>query len=535
MEKVQKRTLLTLLIVGVLYFLLFAFPNSKGAVDSNMLSVFEPDEFDQYPNVIRMLTPGKTLFETVFNFVVYRHFYYGYPFYLTSALTLFPVKLIFGLKATPQIMFTLRQVISVLPMIIAIFFLVFIQTRFRSFWNSIVLFVLLLTVPAVIKNDLWWHPDSLTVLFIVLTFFFLDRDDLTFGINFLLAAVACGLAIGTKLIGLFFFLTIPAYLAWGFFTHRIDLRRAATKAILFVAVMVLTVVITNPLLLVPQGRAKIIETQQAQAAAMSYGFGVAYSKGPASWVSTILDYYGQWFFVILAFVAAILGVIKSSRRLLYVLILTYVIPFAAYVLFFIAIKPKHFLLPFALPLFSCIAFILPFGEDRPKLGLFLRSVTWVALGLVAVQLVFYLSSDVSQYSDDLYREQTSDSLKFYATLNENYLSCIPAGVHPLIYRDVRAYVPPSDHWQVDMKWGLVDYDYIRQTNPDVIILQQQRIKDYTLQGVLESAVDASQMQRTYQFYQDAAAGNLAGYRLLVQDAFGAAFARQDRYDLFQCK
>ena len=85
-----------------------------------------------------------------------------------------------------------------------------------------------------------------------------------------------------------------------------------------------------------------------------------------------------------------------------------------------------------------------------------------------------------------------------------------------------------------MKWGLVDYDYIRELNPDVVILQQQRIKDYTLEGVLESAADSAQMQRTYQFYQDADKGDLAGYRLLVRDSFGAAFARQDRYALFQC-
>lgn len=534
MDKTQKRTLLALLVLGVIYFLLFAFPNIKGALDSNMLSVFEPDEFAQYPHVIQMLTPGKTLLGTVFNFVVYRHFYYGYPFYLTSALVLLPVKLLYGLKATTQVMFTLREVISVLPMVLAVIFLVYIQTRFRSFWKSIVLFVLLLSIPAVIKNDLWWHPDSLTILFIVLTFFFLDRDDFAFGNNFLLAAVACGLAVGTKLIGLFFFLAIPIYLVWGLFNRRIDIRQAVVKAVLFVAVMAVTVVVTNPLLLVPEGRAKIIETQQAQAAAMSSGWGVIYASGPASWFSTILDYYGQWFFIILAFIAAILGVLRSSRRILYVLILAYVIPFALYVLFFIAIKPKHFLLPIALPLFSCLAFILPFGEDQPKMSLFLRSLTWVALVLAAVQLVIYIPSDVSQFSEDLYREQTSDSLKFYSALDAGHLTCLPTDVHPVIYRDVRAYVPPSDRWDVVMKWGLVDYDYIRELNPDLVILQQQRIKDYTLQGVLESAVDAAQMQRTYQFYQDAASGNLEGYHLLLQDSFGAAFARQDRYALFQC-
>jgi hypothetical protein len=244
MDKGQKRNLLVLLAIAAVYFIVFAFPNLKGSADANMLAVFEPDEFAQYPHVIRMLTPGKTLAETAFNFIVYRHFYYGYPFYLTSAMMLLPLKLVSGLQSTPAVMLTLRQMISVLPMLLSILILVYLQTRFRSLWNSILLFVLLLSIPAVVRNDLWWHPDSLAILFVALTFFFLDRDELRFGKNFYLAAVACGLAVGTKLIGLFFFLAIPVYLSWGLYHKRILLKKAALLALLFVGLMCLTVVVT---------------------------------------------------------------------------------------------------------------------------------------------------------------------------------------------------------------------------------------------------------------------------------------------------
>jgi hypothetical protein len=84
---------------------------------------------------------------------------------------------------------------------------------------------------------------------------------------------------------------------------------------------------------------------------MSFGWSVAYTKGPAAWFPMIQEYYGQWFFVGLAFIAAILGAIKSSRRLLYVLILTWSVP--TYVLFVIVIKPM--LSADHLPLFSCLA------------------------------------------------------------------------------------------------------------------------------------------------------------------------------------
>ncbi len=533
MSKAQKRTLLVLFALGALYFLLFLFPNAQGAADRNMLAVFEPDEFAQYPHVIRMLTPGKNLAETVFNIIVYRHFYYGYPFYLLSALVLLPLRLTNTLTSTPWVMLTLRQMISVLPMIVAILFLVYLQTRFRNLWSSLILSALLLSVPAVVRNDMWWHPDSLTILWIVLTFFFLDRDDLSFGKDFLLAAVACGLAVGTKLIGLFFFLAIPIYIAWGLISRKINLRRAVIAAVVFVALMVLTVVLSNPLLLHPEGRARILATQQRQQVAMSFGWAVAYAKGPASWFEIIVEYYGQWFFIALAFVAAFLGALRSSRRLLFTLILAWAVPFALYILFFIAIKPRHFFLPIALPLYSCLAFILPFDGMQPKRSLPGRLLSWGALALIAVQFYANISAGVSQYTEELHRQKTSASLNFYANLERRHLSCLPSGTQLVVYRDVRAYVPPSNRWQVEMKWGLVDYDYISQLKPDLLVLQQQRIKDYTLTDAVENAADPAQMERTYRFYKDAAEGRLEGYRLLMQDDFGMAFARLDRYDLFQ--
>ncbi len=124
---------------------------------------------------------------------------------------------------------------------------------------------------------------------------------------------------------------------------------------------------------------------------MSFGWSVAYTKGPAAWFPMIQEYYGQWFFVGLAFIAAILGAIKSSRRLLYVLILTWSVPYALYVLFVIVIKPSHFLLPITLPLFSCLAYIMPFDGVQAGRSLAARWLSWGAVALIALQFVSNLS------------------------------------------------------------------------------------------------------------------------------------------------
>ncbi len=99
--------------------------------------------------MIRILTPGKTFNETRANLFLYEDYHYGYPFYALSALALLPVRLIYGAGFTEHMqlnLLILRQVISLLPMVIAAGVLVYLQTRFLSPWKSLVLFIFLLTI-----------------------------------------------------------------------------------------------------------------------------------------------------------------------------------------------------------------------------------------------------------------------------------------------------------------------------------------------------------------------------------------------------
>ena len=161
--------------ISIIYFTIFIFPNNTGAKDQMMISLFEPDEFAQYPVVLKMRNPGETLSRTVFNFIAYDHYYYGSPFYFSSALLLLPIKLTENLRNTTQLnMLLLRQFISILPMLGALLLLTYTQTKFTSYAKPIALFIFLLSVSAVVENNLWWHVDSLAVFCTALTLFFID-------------------------------------------------------------------------------------------------------------------------------------------------------------------------------------------------------------------------------------------------------------------------------------------------------------------------------------------------------------------------
>jgi len=68
-------------------------------------------------------------------------------------MVLLPLRLILGAgweAHTPVIVLILRQMINVLPMLAAIWILVWLQTRFKSTLKSISLFLFLAAIPGVV-------------------------------------------------------------------------------------------------------------------------------------------------------------------------------------------------------------------------------------------------------------------------------------------------------------------------------------------------------------------------------------------------
>ena len=529
------KVIFTLLFISILYFLIFLGPNTTGAETIEMISVFEPDEFAQYPHVTRMLEfRGESLRQKTWHFVAYQHYYYGFPFYALSALTLLPVKFLSGIGNVQLNMAVLRQIVSVLPMLATFWVLVYLQTRFDKFWKSIILFIFFLSIPIIIRNNLWWHPDSLAILFCVLVIFFLMRDKYDLGNNFLFAAISAGLAIGTKMLGWFFFLTIPVYLILCIVENKTHWKRVIYKSSIFLVLMFLTVLISNPALIHPVERARYFSIQKAQSTAMGFGWDVAYQKGPGSWYPIISEYYGHWLTLLVLISGVGIGIYKKETRLANILILTWVLPMLIYILFFVAIKPAHMLMPIALPLFSSLANIIPPIDEKKG--------TWKEYWYLVVPFLILLFQfgknviwDYQLIQKTLNREEEHPALSFYSNMESTILECLPDDRQFTVFRDVRAYVPESENLNVVMSWKVVDYIYIEELNPELIVLQTQKINDYTKPNLIDSAQDKNQMQLTIDFYSDAKEKNLINYTLIQEENFGLVFLRNDLDDILNCE
>ena len=519
------------LLICIGYFFLFVFPNRLASDNVQMLAIFEPDEYYPLRFVFNMIQPVDSIKQAITNFVFYRYYFYGFPYFGASALSLLPLSLLGKLNHTPLVMSILRQGISVLPMLATILILVNLQTQFKSY-KSIALLAFLLSVPAVVQNNFWWHPDSLAILFATLVIVFLNKDGLQFGRNFYLAAVMCAVSAATKGIGFYFFLSVFAYIVYGYYKKAQTLKALLQAGLGFLLSMTVAFFIANPMLASANARNAYISTMQKQMGMMSTGFEVVYSKGFLSSLPLLTEYYGSILFLLVALLASTLGMVQDKeRRLLNIIILTWFVPLSVMVLGVISFKYQYWL-PVALPLFSSLVFFLPDGdslhgissETLKKIPVRL-AVQAVSLIVIVVQFVLFVRADTQRYMAQLNRMEGNPSIQFYGLAVEA-LEPLPSR-EVFMYHDVQMYVPATKNWNTDSTLKLLNYDYISSNDFDVVMLMQQRIWDYTqsnVQGIEVEEFDQSQM-----FYRDANDGEIKGYRLVFRNEFGLVFVKDEIY------
>ena len=121
-----------LALISVLYFAAACLPNSVGSEDFAMVNMFEPDELANYYVIERMTSPKPSLQVFLQYFVTYDYYHYGLPFFGLSALVAYPLRWTGQFGNLPLLMLMERQFISLLPTLIALLLLVYMQDQFRT-------------------------------------------------------------------------------------------------------------------------------------------------------------------------------------------------------------------------------------------------------------------------------------------------------------------------------------------------------------------------------------------------------------------
>ncbi|MCE5207337.1 MAG: hypothetical protein LLG42_03395 [Chloroflexi bacterium] len=529
----KKNIILILALLSIAYFVVFCFPNSANSDNINMVQVFEPDEAMPLPYVFHMIEPYGSLKLSLYNFAYYNYYFYGFPHFALSAILLLPLKWAGQLDNIPLVMAVLRQAVSLLPILAAIWLLVYLQTGFKT-WKAVPLFLLLAGLPAVVENNFWWHPDGLAILLMMLAILFLARDNLRFGRYFYLSAALCGLAAMTKGIGFYFFLSVFVYLVLGWVNKKASPGRLVLSAAGYLAVMAAAYFISNPILVYSAERERFFEIMRDQSELLTQGYELQYAKGLAAALPTLKEYYGSWPFLLAGLAACVGGIRRGPDRLLQIIILAWVIPLSVMDFFIIHFKFQYWL-PAALPLFSTFALILPERIDfqnlcsRPRGKPFWESLFRVGLGaILLIQFIFFVASDGTRFVDQLHKSENSSSIAFYDEAS-GALSALPKDAYR-VYHDVRMYVPQSSGWVTETNFEVLTYRYIEKGKFDILLIMQSRVSDYLNPDA--QAVDEEELAQAREFYGDVRAGTVEGYRLVYQNGYGLIFVRDALYEQY---
>jgi hypothetical protein len=533
----NKLIFLILLLMTFAAFILFSWPNSAASENLAMIQMFQPDEATQLQYALPMVAPASNLDQALRSFIFYGYYYYGFPFFGLSAALLLPLQWLGQINNIPLVMVILRQFASVLPMLAALLLLVYMQDGFRTYRSVILLFILL-CVPAIVQNNLWWHPDGLSLLFVSLTLFFLKRDNLHFGLNFLFAAAAAGVTTAIKMAGLYFFLAILLTLFLGIYLKKASWKKLIGKSAAFLFIMALFFLIANPFLLSHWARTAYGFILNKTSFLLSEGFGVVYGKGLAAAWPLMRESFGGGVFLVVALGAAIWGAWRGPQRLLHGLILAWFFPITVFVIFVTLFKFQYWL-PAAMPLLSSLIVIFPEKWNTKSVSLKpdFKATTTIVIPILVILAVFvqtalFIKQDVQIISKSVYQADDNPRIQFYDQAL-NSLSPLPVEARYSVYFDYRLYAPETTGWTTETTYELLNYSYIQEKNFDILLLLEQRIRDYLNPEV--TGTDPGAFAQNQLFYRDADNGTISGYHLVYRNTVGLVFVRDDLYQRYLLK
>jgi hypothetical protein len=184
-----------------------------------------------------------------------------------------------------------------------------------------------------------------------------------------------------------------------------------------------------------------------------------------------------------------------------------------------------------LPLFSSLVLLLPEKGSTDRTGHLAQIARIAALLALFAQFVLFLNADYHTFVTRMHRADNNTSIKFYDQVLAALKPLPNSKLH--VYYDYRMYVPGKAAWVTETNFDLLEYNYIQKKNFDVLLLQQQRIRDYLNPNAV--GIDPALFARNQQFYRDADNARITGYHLVYRDKFGLIFVRDELYQKYYPK
>lgn len=238
-------------VVGYILILIFsilAYINYKH-LNIGFLGVYSIDEYAFHGSLLNMYD-GLTTFDIkkLFSFWFYS---YGFGFFFLNTLAVTP----FIASGNIEMSIYIPRIITSLFAVGSFWYLYKTARLYSDKYFSLLLSVVVLTMPGFWKNAMWFHPDWMMTFFIIVSIYFFCKDEWNFKKNFWFSGIALGLAMGTKIQAITFLPFVFLYIFYDNFKFRnfYNLNVKVKMSFKFLMLVMLTFLFSNPYLIHPAG------------------------------------------------------------------------------------------------------------------------------------------------------------------------------------------------------------------------------------------------------------------------------------------
>ncbi|NQV76975.1 MAG: hypothetical protein HQ490_01300, partial [Lutibacter sp.] len=299
-------------------------------------------------------------------------------------------------------------------------------------YSSILISLVVLTMPGFWKNALWFHPDWMMSFFIVLSIYFFAKDNWRFKAYYWLASIAFGLSLGTKIQAITF---LPFVFIYVFYDNikYLTFRLFVPKVKLFfklISAALLVFILTNPYLLHAKGLSAFIGSFVQNMKSNATNHGVDLTITIRDKITNTIDFFYLDTFAFIAFGIGCLYLIrdvflKEKRKSIFPIIGIYFLSNVVY-LFLMVNKdwPHYYLTIFmAVPLIL-IPFVVRFKSYKYVLlvsVLLLQIATHISQYRSIVTTGYHTDQEMSDAKQKEISDVLIKDLKGIVTENSNVL------------------------------------------------------------------------------------------------------------------
>lgn len=287
----------------IIVFIFLAYINYRH-LDIGFLSQFSIDEYVFHGSLLNMYDGLVSLdIKKIFSYGFYS---YGFIFFFLNLLAVVPFLAFDNIEMSIYI----PRVISSLFAVGSLWFVYKIARLQVDKYFSILISLIILTMPGFYRNALYFHPDWMMTFLIVLSVYFFTKDDFKYKKFFWWSIVAFGFAISTKIQAITFLPFVFVYIFYENFQNK-SFKNTVTGIKLFIKSVVSLIaifIITNPYLIHPSGLKVFLTsfTKNMDSNATNHGKVGKVTIGDK--ISNAIDFYyfESFLFVVLIIISLVL-------------------------------------------------------------------------------------------------------------------------------------------------------------------------------------------------------------------------------------